>query len=86
MARQGSDKAVYTIKQDAVSEITEKKSRFISYAIKTETEKDALAELEKIKSKYPDATHHVYAYVVNDQGWFITDIPTTESLPVLRDC
>jgi uncharacterized YigZ family protein len=68
LARQGSDKAVYTIKQDAVSEITEKKSRFISYAIKTETEKDALAELEKIKSKYPDATHHVYAYVVNDQG------------------
>ncbi|NLV34075.1 MAG: YigZ family protein [Clostridiaceae bacterium] len=63
-----SGNTVYTIKQNAKSEIVEKKSRFISFAIKTETETDALSELEKVKTMYPDATHHTYAYVINDNG------------------
>ena len=68
LARQESDKTVYTIKRNAQAEIVEKKSRFISFAIKAETEKDALSELFRIKSMYPDATHHTYAYTVNDNG------------------
>ncbi|HPB16690.1 MAG: YigZ family protein [Clostridia bacterium] len=63
-----SGNTVYTIKQNAKAEIVEKKSRFISFAIKTETETDALSELEKVKTMYPDATHHTYAYVINDNG------------------
>lgn len=68
MVRQVSGNTVYTIKQNAKAEIVEKKSRFISFAIKTETETDALSELEKVKTMYPDATHHTYAYVINDNG------------------
>ncbi len=68
MARQESDRVIYTIKHNAKAEIVEKKSRFISFAIKAETEKCALSELEIIKSEYPDATHHTYAYVINDKG------------------
>jgi len=68
LVRQVSGNTVYTIKQNAKAEIVEKKSRFISFAIKTETETDALSELEKVKTMYPDATHHTYAYVINDNG------------------
>ena len=68
LVRQVSGNAIYTIKQNAKAEIVEKKSRFISFAIKTETETDALSELEKVKTMYPDATHHTYAYVINDNG------------------
>jgi uncharacterized YigZ family protein len=68
LVRQESDKAIYTIRHNAMVETVEKKSRFISFAIKIETEKEALSELEKIKSSYPDATHHTYAYVINDKG------------------
>ena len=68
LVRQVSGNTIYTIKQNAKAEIVEKKSRFISYAIKAHTEKDALSELEKVKTMYPDATHHTYAYVINDKG------------------
>jgi uncharacterized YigZ family protein len=68
LAQPGSDNIIYTIRKNAESELIEKKSRFIAYAIKTDTEKQALAELENIKSKYPDATHHTYAYTINENG------------------
>jgi len=68
LVRQVSGNTVYTIKQNAKAEILEKNSRFISFAIKKETDTDALSELDKVKTMYPDATHHTYAYVINDNG------------------
>ena len=46
----------------------EKKSEFIGYAFPVETEEDAVARIQEIKKKHPDARHHVYAYVLRDQN------------------
>lgn len=54
-----------TVKKDFSSvSFTEKKSEFISYVARIETEQDALDFVRKIKEKHKDATHNVYAYVV----------------------
>lgn len=70
LAQPGSDKTVYTIKKNAQAELIEKKSRFIAYAVKTSTEEQALSELATIKALYPDATHHTYAYIINNDNTF----------------
>ncbi|MBP0979331.1 MAG: YigZ family protein [Oscillospiraceae bacterium] len=55
-----------TIKQDCVTNFTEKKSRFISYISHVTSETQAVDFLKKIKDKHWDATHHVYAYVLKN--------------------
>lgn len=45
-------------------EITEKKSRFIGYAMPVESEEEALAAIEKIKKKHYDARHNCYAFSI----------------------
>lgn len=45
-------------------EITEKKSRFIGYAMPVESEEEALAAVEKIKKKHYDARHNCYAFSI----------------------
>ena len=52
----------------ATDTFTEKKSVFIADVARTDTEPDAKAFLEAIKKKYPDATHHCYAYILKDTG------------------
>ncbi|MBN2558218.1 MAG: YigZ family protein [Clostridia bacterium] len=47
-----------------VVETTEKKSRFIASAGKVRTEEEARAFIERVKSDYKEASHHVYAYVL----------------------
>ena len=51
-----------TIKQRASDEFVEKKSRFIGYIAPVETEEDAIAFVNEIRTKHRDATHNVYAY------------------------
>lgn len=54
----------YSIGDRATIEITINKSRFIGDAFHVATEEDALKAIQSIEEKYPDATHHCYAYHV----------------------
>ena len=51
-----------TIKEDALDELTEKKSRFIAYVFRIKNEEDANIKIEMIKKKNRDARHNVFAY------------------------
>lgn len=46
----------------------EKKSEFLGFAFPVTTEEEAIAHVNAIKNQYPDARHHVYAYVLRDQN------------------
>ena len=64
-------KASYkTVKGEAESLMIEKKSKFIASVCPCDTEEEALEFLKTIKSKYPDATHNVYAYVIDENNIF----------------
>ncbi len=49
-------------------EITEKRSRFIAYAVHIENEEEALRIIEAKKKEYWDARHNCYAYILGDDG------------------
>ena len=57
-----------TVKKAASSEFTEKKSRFISYISPVGNEEEAIAFVNSIKKKHPDARHNVYAYRVRENN------------------
>ena len=52
----------------ARAEIVEKKSRFIATVQHVETEEEALAFLDEIRSEHRMARHNVYAYVLREGG------------------
>ncbi len=43
------------------------KSKFLSYLIHIESEEEAKNEVAKIKKEHPKATHHCYAYILEDK-------------------
>lgn len=53
-----------SIERHAVFEYEDRKSVFIGEAAPVVTEDEALSFISAIKKKYPDARHHVYAYVL----------------------
>lgn len=55
-----------TIEGAASAEYEEKKSRFLAHVAHVETEDEALAFLEMIRSTHPMARHNVYAYVLRE--------------------
>ena len=57
-----------TLAAKGSAEFVEKKSRFIGYAAPVETEEEAIAFINEIRSKHRDARHNVYAYLVNNGG------------------
>lgn len=57
-----------TILDDVTTQFTEKHSRFIGYVCHTETDEEAVAFIEKIRSQNSDARHNVYAYVLNEDN------------------
>ena len=57
-----------TVRNTAVSEYEDRKSVFIGCACPVSTEADALAFIDSVKKKYPDARHHVYAYVLRENS------------------
>jgi len=57
-----------TVKQEISAETIERRSKFISHIKPVKTEQEALDFLNSIKSKYWDATHNVYAYVIKDNN------------------
>lgn len=55
-----------TIKTQATSEYVEKRSKFLGAAFPCKTEEEALGILEKLRSKYWDARHNCFAFVVDE--------------------
>ena len=51
-------------------EYIEKKSRFIGRVWPVESEAEALACIEKMRKQHYDATHNVYAYVIDENNIF----------------
>ena len=73
--------------QDAETEFTEKKSRFIGRVWITETEDDALDCIKAMRQKHWDATHNVYAYIIHGGPTRYTDDGEpqgTAGMPVLE--
>ena len=52
--------------EDAESEFTEKRSRFISHLWRVETEAEARARVEEMKKKYYDARHNCWCYLLKE--------------------
>ena len=54
--------------EDAESEFTEKRSRFISHIWRVETEAEARARIEETKKRYYDARHNCWCYLIRQGG------------------
>jgi len=61
-------KEYYTIGKEAECEIIINKSRFIGRAFPIKDEEDAMEKIQRIRTQYPDATHHCYAYITGSGG------------------
>ena len=57
-----------TVKQAASFEYEDRKSVFIGDAMPVSSEDEALRFLDIVKKRYPDARHHVYAYVLRENS------------------
>ncbi len=55
-----------TIKNEAIGEYEEKRSKFIGVAYPCANEQEALTRLEEIKTSHWDARHNCFAYVVEN--------------------
>ena len=56
-----------TIQDRTIVETMVKKSKFIAYAQPVSSEEQASSFLQEVKKKHGDASHHCYAYVIDDQ-------------------
>lgn len=54
--------------EDAESEFTEKRSRFISHIWRVEMEAEARARIEETKKRYYDARHNCWCYLIRQGG------------------
>lgn len=59
-------KEYLTIRHKSNTEFTEKRSRFIGAAFPVTTKEEAEAIISETKSKYWDAKHNVYAYILRE--------------------
>ena len=57
-----------TVHHHSSYEYEDRKSIFIGEAMPVSTEEEALDFIESVKKRYPDARHHVYAYVLRDNS------------------
>lgn len=57
-----------TVHKEGRFEYEDRKSVFIGTAVPVSTEEEALNFITFIKKKYPDARHHVYAYVLRENS------------------
>ena len=57
-----------TVKNDGITEYTEKKSRFISYVFPVKSETQVWDKLEMLRKKHYDSTHVVYAYKLRENN------------------
>ncbi len=66
-------KAYFTLEQEGFATLTEKRSEFLAYAKPVTTEAEAMAFVEQIRKKYPDARHTVFAYYLSNGGMRYSD-------------
>ena len=57
-------------KKQAIRRCCENRKRCLSHVMPVDNEPDAIEYLNKIRAKYPDATHNVYAYVIDENNIF----------------
>lgn len=57
-----------TLKKYATFEYEDRKSVFIGEVKPVSSEAEALAFIESVRKRYPDARHHVYAYVLRENS------------------
>lgn len=57
-----------TVSDEAQTVYIDKKSKFIANVKPVETEDDALEFLAQIKKQYSDASHNVYAYIIDENN------------------
>ena len=57
-----------TAAKQGEAEYEDKRSRFLSHVRCVTTEAEARSFIEEIRRRYPDATHHVYAYLLRQGG------------------
>ncbi|MBQ3379830.1 MAG: YigZ family protein [Clostridia bacterium] len=57
-----------TVKSEATGEFIEKRSRFLCHVKPVSTNEEAVKFINEKKSKYWDATHNVYAYILREGG------------------
>ena len=70
-----ADDSYKTIKQVAEGYYTEKRSRFISYAIPVRTVEEVKEQLEKYRKQYYDARHVCWAYMLESRA---ADVPAND--------
>ncbi len=73
--------------RDADAEFVERRSRFIGHIFLTETEEEALDRLKRMRETYWDATHNVYAYIIEGGATRFSDDGEpggTAGMPVLQ--
>lgn len=61
-------KGVYSVFTEYRSEKVIERSRFISTCLHVESEEEARAFLARVRTEFPDATHHCYAFVADTLG------------------
>ena len=57
-----------TLTSASETQLTEKRSRFLAFAIHVDTEEEAKSVVASYKKKYYDARHVCYAYVIGNKG------------------
>lgn len=57
-----------TVLKEASDSFIEKRSKFIGHCKPISSEEEALSFIKEKKSKYWDATHNVYAYILKENG------------------
>ena len=60
----GKKELLVTVKDESHVEFEEKRSIFIGHVLSTDTEEEAQSFIKKIKKQYADATHNVFAYML----------------------
>ena len=79
-----------TINKNSISEIIEKKSKFIGQVYYVETKLEAEKIIKSVKKKYSDAKHNCYAYSVLENESIITkssddgEPSSTAGMPILN--
>lgn len=59
-----------TVLEESETLLVEKKSKFISHVKPVDNEEDAIEYLNEMRSRYANATHNVYAYVIDENNIF----------------
>ncbi len=66
-------KAYFTLEKEGTGTLTEKKSEFIAHAAPVSTEAEAMAFVESVRRRYPDARHTVFAYLLGSGAMRYSD-------------